>query len=88
MVILFRQLFMYTWPSRSIHKLNSWSLRAHFPVPVVIIIMSATSPHHPWPLCSLFPPCEQLLMIAVGGPVMVEVVEVMAILALAFPWSL
>ena len=58
--------------------------RCHFPVPVVVIV-SATSPCHPWPSCSPFPPCKQLLATAVGGPVLV--VEVMAILALTFPLS-
>ena len=59
--------------------------RHHFPVPV-IVVMSATSPGHPWPSCSPFPPREQLLTMAVGGPVVVVVMVVMAILVLAFPW--
>jgi hypothetical protein len=57
----------------------------HFPVPVIVVV-SATSPGHPWPSCSLFPPREQLLATAVGGPVVVVVMVVMAILVLAFPW--
>ena len=47
-----------------------------FPIPVVILI-SATSSHHPQPSCSLFSPSEQLLATAVGGPVVVVVVVVM-----------
>jgi len=56
----------------------------HFPIPVIILV-SATSSHHPWPSCSLFPPNEQLLVTVVGGPVVVVVVVVMAVLILTFP---
>jgi len=47
-----------------------------FPVPVVILV-SATSSHHPRPSCSPFSPSEQLLVMAVGGLVVVVVVVVM-----------
>jgi hypothetical protein len=43
---------------------SSWVRRRR----CLIVVMSATSPHRPWPSCSLFPPREQLLTTAVGGP--------------------
>src|SRR6266567_5586091 len=51
----------------------------------VLVVIAATSPCHPWPSCSPFPPRAQLPATAVGGPVVVVVV--MAVLVLAFPWS-
>ena len=42
--------------------------------------MPATSPCHPWPYCSQFPPNEQLLAAVVGGAVVV-----VAILVPVFP---
>ena len=43
-----------------------------FPISLIIVI-SPPSPHHPWPSCFPFTPCEQLLVMVVGGLVVMVI---------------